>query len=201
MPTAATGLPLAAVWTANAILPVLLAAALLPARRTRQIAAVVAATLLLAWLPLRHLVVTSAANRALRHLGGPSRTLLRQIDWPAMTPTTFHYADGRVTLEYLEDGPSPDASAGVLTIAPAAGTSPCDLPLPQGLGVQHPDCRPVGPNLWSRADCALVLQTDDVLVELVEDGPGCPPEEQTSLETVIWSQRPVSDLQLLDLTG
>ncbi|MFE0464731.1 hypothetical protein ACFW1A_36300 [Kitasatospora sp. NPDC058965] len=200
MPTAATGLPLTAVWTANAAIPLLLTTAVLPARRTRQAAAIAAAATLLAWLPLRHLVMTSAVNHAIHRLGNPSPTLLRQVDWPAMTPSTFHYTNGRITLEYMSDGPTPDATDAVLTIAPAATSSPCDLPLPLSLGIQPTHCRPAGPSLWSRADCALVLQTDNVLIELAESGPACPPEEQNSLQTVIRSQQPVNESQLLDLT-
>ncbi|WP_370076284.1 hypothetical protein [Streptacidiphilus sp. MAP12-16] len=188
-------------WLISAVVFAVVAALVLPGPAVRGTAVAVLLVVVLAWMPLRQWVITSADAAALDSFGGPPRELVRVIDWPGAQPYSHGYAHATMTIEY--DFPSllpipGGGDYGTLTVRQAESPNPCVALLATVAdGGPAPACRSLGAGLWSTSDCALALQTGGVLVQLVESD--CVPGEETTLESIIRTQRPAADLELLSI--
>jgi hypothetical protein len=178
--------------------------ATIPQRRTHVIAGIGALAIVVLWLPIRTMLISAGDTSTLHRLGNPPRTLLRLVDWPLMSPGTYTYTSGVVTLEYDADTilPVPDDTGGGLLVEQWAGQNPCTVPIKlTGLS----DCRQVGPGLWLRTDgapddeagCAAVMRSDQVLVEVWEDD--CTGGGNQDVQNAVTTQHGANGFELLSL--
>lgn len=189
-------------WLINTAVFVAAASLLLPGRTARKAAGTAVLLGLVVWMPVRQWVIGAADAAALDRFGGPPRDLVRVVDWPGTQESFDRYADGTVTTEYdyFTLLPGPGGDFATMTVRRADPADPCaDLLATVADGGQAPACRSVGEGLWSTGDCALALQSGELLVQLVESD--CAPGEEATLESIIRTQRPADDLDLIALAG
>ncbi len=197
------GLPLLCLdWLISTTVFVAAASLLLPGRAARSAAGAAVLIGLLAWMPLRQLLISSADAAALHHFGGPPRDLVRVVDWPGTDPYFDSYRDGTMTTEYDYPAliPGPGGDYATMTVRRADPSDPCAVLLATVAdGGPVPTCRSLGAGLWSTDDCALALESEGFLIQLV--GSDCVPGEEGMMESVIRTQRPAGDLDVLGIGG
>ena len=190
-------------WLLTLVLFVAVAGLLLPGRARRIAAGGALLLVVLSWMPVRQWVIASADTAALTGFGGPPRDLVRVVDWPGMHPYGDGYAHGTMSVEYDPYTllPVPGGDYGTLLARRAGTQDPCSALLATVAsldpGSPVPACRSLGAGLWSTGDCALALRSGGVLLQLVESD--CVPGEEARLESVIRTQRPAGDLDLLGI--